>query len=91
MWIESNTFRTRFRHLVTSGCSFTSNRTSTDNAPYAWPDMLADWCGLKIHNLAVPGAGNDHVAHSLILYLEKANLDPAETLVLPMYVVITLN
>lgn len=85
MWIESNTFRTRFRHLVTSGCSFTSNRTSTDNAPYAWPDMLADWCGLKIHNLAVPGAGNDHVAHSLILYLEKANLDPAETLVLPMW------
>jgi len=85
MWIEPNTFRTRFRHLVTSGCSFTSNLTVPDGGPFAWPNMLAMWCGLEIHNLAVPGAGNDHTARSLILYLEKNNLDPSETLVLPMW------
>ena len=85
MWIEPNTFCTRFHHLVTSGCSFTSNLIVPDDSPFAWPNMLASWCGLKIHNLAVPGAGNDHTARSLILYLEKNNLDPAETLVLPMW------
>jgi hypothetical protein len=56
-----------------------------DKSAYAWPNMLAKWCGLDIHNLAVPGAGNDHTARSLILYLEKNNLPPDETLVLPMW------
>jgi hypothetical protein len=40
---------------------------------------------MKVHNLAIPGAGNDHISKSIILYLEKNKFDPADTLVLVMW------
>lgn len=76
-------YKSKFKHLVVSGCSFTSNRPS--KTPWNWPDMLANWTGMEIHNHGIPGAGNSHIAKSIILYLEEKKLDPAETLVIAMW------
>lgn len=76
---------TDYQHLVVSGCSFTSNLMVADGSPYAWPNMLASWAGMSIDNLAIPGAGNNHIARSIILHLEHTRPDPATTLVLAMW------
>lgn len=76
--------QSKFKHLVVSGCSFTHQPESAPG-PFSWANLLAAWTGMQVHNLAIPGAGNDHVSRSIILYLEKNKLDPAETLVLPMW------
>lgn len=76
-------YKSKFKHLVVSGCSFTTNLNSP--GPYAWPNMLADWTGMEVHNLAVAGAGNDHISKSIILYLEQKKLEPDDTLVMAMW------
>lgn len=75
----------RYKHLVVSGCSFTSNAPCPNNGPWNWPNHLAEYAGMTVHNLAIPGAGNDHIARSIILYLEHTQLPPEETLVLVMW------
>jgi hypothetical protein len=77
--------KSRFQHLVVSGCSFTSNLFVPDNSPFAWPNMISYWSGMTIDNLAIPGAGNNHIARSIILHLEKTKPDPEKTLVLAMW------
>lgn len=77
--------KSRFKHLVVSGCSFTSNLPAPGNEPYQWPNLIANWTGMDIHNLAIPGAGNGHISKSIILYLEKNKLSPKDTLVLVMW------
>ena len=72
----------KFKKLVVSGCSFTHNN---HHDKCAWANLLADWSGMTIVNLATPGAGNEHIANSLILYLEKNKLDPSNTLVMAMW------
>lgn len=76
-------YRSKFKHLVVSGCSYTVNKPSS--TPWQWADMLADKTGMIIHNLACPSAGNSHISKSIILYLEQNNLDPADTLILAMW------
>lgn len=76
--------KSKFKHLVVSGCSFT-HQPATAPGPFSWANLLAAWTGMQIHNLAIPGAGNDHVSRSIVLYLEKNRLAPNETLVLPMW------
>jgi hypothetical protein len=76
--------KSKFKHLVTSGCSFTHQPEQTSR-PFSWANLLADYTGMQIHNLAIPGAGNDHISQSIILYLKKNKIDPKETLVLPMW------
>lgn len=58
------------KKLIVSGCSFTENQGS-------WAYNLAERYDLELVNLAWPGAGNSHVAWSLISYLERnqKNLD----------------
>lgn len=74
--------KSRFKNLIVSGCSYTYNNSDSS---YAWANLLADWAGLTVVNLAVPGAGNTHIANSIILYLEQHRPDPADTLVMAMW------
>lgn len=71
-----------FKYLVVSGCSFTANDHSES---IAWPNLLADWTGTKVINLAVPSGGNSHISKSIIYYLEKYNLPIKDTFVIAMW------
>lgn len=73
---------THYKTLLVSGCSFTHNNGSTI---FSWPHILGKELGLEVINLSIPGAGNTHIANSIILALEKGNLDPATTLVMAMW------
>jgi hypothetical protein len=74
--------QSKYKTLLVSGCSFTHNNSE---AHFAWANDLATWTGMDIVNLAIPGAGNTHIANSIILYIERHKLDPAETLVMVMW------
>ena len=76
--------KSKFKHLVVSGCSFT-HHTGRIPGHSAWPNLLADWTGMQIHNLAISGVGNDHISRSIILYLEKNKLPVEDTLVMVMW------
>jgi len=76
-------YKSKYSNLVVSGCSFTINESA--NSHVAWANCFAVWAGMSISNLAVCGAGNQHIANSIILHLEKNRPDPANTLVLPMW------
>lgn len=74
----------KYKNLLVSGCSFTYNKET--GGPYAWPNVLASWYDLTLHNLAVPGAGNTHISNSIQFYLEQhKELTPDNTLVLVMW------
>jgi hypothetical protein len=77
-------YKTKFKNLVVSGCSFT-HEPNDQWYPFSWASMLAKNTGMKIFNHAIPGAGNNHIAKSIILFLEKNKLLPEETFVLPMW------
>ena len=72
----------KYKKLLVSGCSFTHNNSE---GHFAWANDLAVWAGMEIINLAIPGAGNTHIANSIMLYIEQHDLDPAETLVMAMW------
>ena len=76
--------KSRFKHLVVSGCSFTHEPVNDWN-PFSWANTFGAQTDMEVHNLAIPGAGNDHISKSIILYLEKNKFDPANTLVLAMW------
>lgn len=73
-----------YSNLVVSGCSFT-HEPHNEWYPFAWPSILAEDTNMGVVNLAIPGAGNDHISRSIILYLEKNKPDPADTLVMIMW------
>jgi len=73
---------TRYKTLVVSGCSFTNNNGTN---PFAWANLLAQQFNLNIVNLAIPGAGNIHIANSIMLELTRGNYDPNTTLVMAMW------
>jgi hypothetical protein len=75
--------KSQYKNLVVSGCSFTHEPDL--GYPFSWANILSDWTGMNIINLAIPGAGNNHIAKSIILFLEKNKLPPEETFVLPMW------
>lgn len=75
--------KSQYKNLIVSGCSFTHEPDL--GYPFSWANLLAYWTGMNIINLAIPGAGNDHISKSVILYLERNNLDPTETLILIMW------
>jgi hypothetical protein len=75
--------KSKFKHLVVSGCSFTHDAGRGGTA--SWADILANDTGMTIDNLAMPGAGNDHISKSIILHLEHNKFDPADTLVMAMW------
>jgi hypothetical protein len=79
-------YKSKYKKLVVSGCSFTANNHESS---CCWANLLADRTGLDIVNLAVDAAGNEHIANSTILYLERQRPDPATTLVMPMWSSVT--
>jgi hypothetical protein len=64
----------KYKKLLVSGCSFTENHGS-------WAYCLATKYNLELINLAVQGAGNNHIVWSLLSYIEKNQIDPETTLV----------
>ena len=74
--------RSKYKTLLVSGCSFTHNNCDSH---FSWGNDLAEWTGMRIINLGIPGAGNSHISKSIILHIERNQLDPAETLVIPMW------
>lgn len=76
-------YQSSYSNLVVSGCSFTINESPDSHS--AWANCLAVWSGMDITNLAVCGAGNKHIANSIILHLEKNKPDTKNTLVLAMW------
>ena len=77
--------KSQFQHLVVSGCSFTTNEHVPDKSDWNWPNILAKDTGMTIHNLATAAAGNNHIARSIIVYLEKNKLPIDKTLVIAMW------
>lgn len=77
--------KSRYKHLVVSGCSFTTNEHVPDGSDWNWPNILAKDSGMIIHNLATAGAGNQHIAKSIMVYLERENLPLQETMVMVMW------
>ena len=78
--------KSRFSNLVVSGCSFTTNEHVPDGSNWNWANILAKDTGMDIHNLATAGAGNTHIANSIILYLaQHPELTPENTLVMAMW------
>ena len=75
-------YKSKFKKLIVSGCSCTQNRVDTS---HVWANLLADLTGMEIVNLANAGAGNAHIANSLIMYLARYCPDPNTTLVMTMW------
>jgi hypothetical protein len=73
-----------YKNLLVSGCSFT-HEPNNEWYPFAWPSIFAGDSNMDVVNLAIPGAGNDHIARSVILHLEKNKPDPHDTLVIVMW------
>ena len=71
-----------FENLVVSGCSFTYNNSETQAV--AWPYYLRDLANINtVHDLSVPGAGNNHINASTICFLDSnPHLSSTNTLVL---------
>lgn len=76
--------KSRYKDLIVSGCSFTKNGLY-EGLFSSWANILARESGTTLHNLAIPGAGNDHISKSILLYLEHNNFDPQTTLVIAMW------
>lgn len=67
--------------LLVSGCSFTKGNS--------WAKFLSNHLGVDLINLAVDGAGNRHIANSIILYLEQNQIDKENTVIIVMWSGIT--
>lgn len=78
--------KSRFENLVVSGCSFTTDEHVPTPGAWNWASTMCADTGMTIHNLATAGAGNTHIANSVILYLSQhAELTPENTLVMAMW------
>lgn len=76
--------KSKYKNLLVSGCSFT-HEPNGDWYPFAWPSILAEKLSMSVTNLAIPGAGNDHISKSVILHIEKNNISPDDTLIMVMW------
>jgi len=77
------------RNFLANGCSFTEyaeHPDLPDGKHKTWATYLSEAMAVENHiNLASSGAGNDYICHSTINYLENADLDPEQTLVIVMW------
>ena len=77
-----------WKHLVTSGCSFSDNLRRQGEINSRWPMFLAEHAGLKLHNRGQGSAGNDWIADSLIYQICKLledSVEPSEILAIAMW------
>lgn len=71
-----------FKHLVTSGCSF------SDNTESHWPHYLSKKLNLELHNRGMSSAGNGWICKSTIYQIQQlleSGITPEEILVLVMW------
>ena len=72
-----------FKHLVTSGCSFSDN-----DFGMRWPHYLAQELGVKLYNRGQGSAGNDWISMSAIFQTQKlieSGILPGEICVVVMW------
>lgn len=69
----------RLKNLLVSGCSYTFNQ--------GWAEHIKNKHKLKLINLACSGAGNTHIANSIITHCElnKFKVGPSNTYVIIMW------
>lgn len=73
-----------YRDLIVSGCSFTNN--FNPQHVHTWPYYLRDLGGFEqVWDGSCAGAGNNHIARSVITCIELGDFDPAKTLVVVMW------
>jgi hypothetical protein len=73
-----------YRDLIVSGCSFTNN--FNPEHVHTWPYYLRDLGGFEqVWDGSCAGAGNNHIARSIVTGIELGEFDPAETLVVVMW------
>jgi len=73
-----------YRNLIVSGCSFTNNFNKEH--VHTWPYYLRDLGGFdKVIDCSCSGAGNSHIARSVISCIELGEFDPIDTLVMVMW------
>jgi hypothetical protein len=77
-------YSSNYDKLIVSGCSFT-HEPDNEWKPFSWANTFGEMTGMAVTNLAIPGAGNMHIANSLILYLEKNKPAKDTTLILAMW------
>lgn len=80
-----NTERTlSYRDLIVSGCSFTNN--FNPEHVHTWPYYLRDLGGFEqVWDGSCAGAGNNHIARSIVSLIELGDFDPSQTLVVVMW------
>jgi hypothetical protein len=72
------------KNLIVSGCSFTYN--NHESSAVTWPYYLRDIGSFtNVYDCSLPGAGNQHIANSLLWALEIDNPDPSDSLVVVMW------
>lgn len=77
-----------YKHLITSGCSFTDNLDDYAGGPARWPHFLAQHGGMNLYNRGQGSAGNDWISSSIIYQISTLlteGVDPSEMLVIPMW------
>jgi len=73
-----------YRNLIVSGCSFTNN--FDPEHVHTWPYYLRDLGGFEqVWDGSCSGAGNNHIARSIVTGIELGDFDPAHTLVVVMW------
>ena len=73
-----------YRDLIVSGCSFTNNFNKQH--VHTWPYYLRDLGGFEqVWDGSCSGAGNNHIARSVITCVELGDFDPTDTLVVVMW------
>jgi len=76
--------RLGYQNLVVSGCSFTNN--FNPQHVHTWPYYLRDLGGFQqVWDGSCSGAGNNHIARSIVAGIELGDFDPADTLVVVMW------
>jgi hypothetical protein len=71
-----------FKHLVTSGCSF------SDNSDLHWPHYLSKKLNLELYNRGMSSAGNGWISKSIIYQTQlllDSGVHPEEILVVAMW------
>jgi hypothetical protein len=77
-----NTHSSRFKKLLTNGCSYTWN--NSESVALTWPYYLKDMASFnQVYDCSQAGSGNNHIFHSTINEIEtNQHISPTDTLVI---------
>ena len=81
----TQTINSKFKNLVTAGCSFSTVDHNSEHS-LTWPEYLRDRMGIdNLYSLAQPGSGNRQITASTMWFLEENQLDCEDTLIVIMF------